>query len=126
MSSTARSRWTDGSMNARVRSRKADERRFKLLGLLAIGLSVAFLAFLLVNMAWKGLGGFTHTEAKVTVDFPRSDLILDPAALKGPEAKQVVGSANFEGALSQAAVANYGEAAQDLFGGGGGGCVGRR
>jgi len=104
-------------MNARVRSRNAAERRFKLLGLLAIGLSVAFLAFLLVNMAWKGLGGFTHTEAKVTVDFPRSDLILDPAALKGPEAKQVVGSANFEGALSQAAVANYGEAAQDLFGG---------
>ncbi len=125
MSSIAPSRWTDGSMHARVRSRNAAERRFKLLGLLAIGLSVAFLAFLLVDMAWKGLGGFTHTEAKVLIDFPRSDLIIDPAALKGPEAKQVVGSANLEGALSQAAVANYGEAAVDLFGGAAGRSLGK-
>ena len=92
MSSVAPSRWTDGSMERRLRGRYAAERRFRFLGLLAIGLSVAFLAFLLVSMAWQGLGGFTQTEAKVAIDFPRSDLILDPAALKGPEAEQAVAS----------------------------------
>ena len=35
-------------------------------------------------MAWKGLGGFTQYEAAVPIDFPRSDLILDPAALQRP------------------------------------------
>src|SRR5262245_16382103 len=112
MSSAAPTRWTDGSMNTRLRRRYAAERRFRLMGLLAIGLSVAFLAFLLVSMAWKGLGGFTHTEAKVTIDFPRSDVMIDPASLKGSGARQVVGSANLEGALSQAAVANYGDEAE--------------
>ena len=117
MSSAAPTRWTDGSMDKRLGQRYAAERRFRFLGLLAIGLSVAFLAFLLVTMAWRGLGGFSQTEAKVAIDFPRSDLILDPAVLKGPEAKQAVASADFENVLSQAAAANYGEPARDLFGG---------
>jgi phosphate transport system permease protein len=117
MSSTAPTRWTDGSMDKRLRQRYADERRFRLMGLIAIGMSVAFLAFLLVSMAWKGLGGFTHTEAKVAIDFPRSDLILDPAVLKGPEARAAVASADLETVLSQAAAANYGEQAEQLFGG---------
>ena len=46
------SRWTDGSMQARVERRYAAERRFRLFGLAAVGVSVAFLAFLLVTMAW--------------------------------------------------------------------------
>jgi phosphate transport system permease protein len=105
-------------MERRLRGRYAAERRFRLLGLVAIGLSVAFLAFLLGNMAWKGLGGFTQTEAKVVIDFPRSDLILDPAVLKGPEAEQAVASADLESVLGQAATENYGEQADELFGGG--------
>src|SRR5215210_7151336 len=117
MSRAPLTRWTDGSMDGRLRKRYAAERRFRLFGLLAIGLSVAFLAFLLVTMAWRGLGGFSHTEAKVAIDFPRSDLILDPAVLKGPEAGQAVASADFESSLSQAAVANYGATAKELFGG---------
>ena len=71
-------------MQKRVAKRYAAERRFRFFGLAAVGLSVAFLAFLLITMAWKGLGGFTRTEAKLTIDFPRSDLMLDPAALRGP------------------------------------------
>ncbi|MCL6683442.1 phosphate ABC transporter permease PstA [Sphingomonas alba] len=116
MSSSSASRWTDGSMDKRVRRRYAAERRFRLLGLLAIGLSVAFLAFLLINMAAKGLGGFNQTEAKLTIDFPRSDIILDPATLKGPEAKRAVASADLETALNASAVSEYGTGASDLFG----------
>ena len=125
MSSTAASRWTDASMERRLRARYAAERRFRALGFLAIGLSVVFLAFLLFNMGWRGLGGFTQTEAKVAIDFPRSDLMLDPAVLKGPEAGQAVASADLEGVLSQAAVANYGEPAEELFGGAAGRALGK-
>jgi phosphate transport system permease protein len=112
-------------MDKRLRQRYADERRFKLLGLTAIGLSVAFLAFLLVTMAWRGLGGFTHTEAKVAIDFPRSDLILDPAVLTGPEAQQAIASSDFGSTLEQAAVATYGEPARELFGGAAGRVLGK-
>ena len=116
MSNAGPSRWTDGSMTARVRKRYAAERRFRLLGLASVGLSVLFLAFLLVTMAWKGLGGFTRTEVGVTVDFPRSDLFLDPAALRGSEAQQAVADAGLDGVLNKAAVANFGEGADELFG----------
>ena len=76
------SRWTDGSMDRLVARRYAAERRFRYLGFAAVAVSGLFLAFLLVTMAWRGIGGFTATEAAVTIDFPRSDLILDPAALR--------------------------------------------
>ena len=122
----ASSRWTDGSMNARVRKRYAAERRFRLLGLVAVSVSALFLAFLLVTMAWKGLGGFVRVEAAVTIDFPRSDLILDPAALRGPQAREVVASADLEGVVSQAAVAHYGEQAERLFSAAGGRALGRQ
>ena len=82
--STAASRWTDTAMRKRVARRYAAERRFRLLGLLSVGLCALFLAFLLFTMAWKAIAGFTRTEAKVAIDFPRSDLIVDPAALAGP------------------------------------------
>ena len=57
MSSVAASRWTDGSMQKRVKRRYAAERRFRALGFGAVALSVLFLAFLLVTMASKGIGG---------------------------------------------------------------------
>src|SRR5262245_53433396 len=112
----AQSRWTEGAMQKRVAKRYAAERRFRFLGLAAVGLSVAFLAFLLVNMAWKGLGGFTQTEAKVVVDFPRSDLILDPATLRGPQAQETVASAGLDGVLEQAGISQFGEGGGAMFG----------
>ena len=105
-------------MHKRVRRRYAAERRFRLLGLAAVGVSVLFLAFLLYTMAAKGLGGFTQFEARLPVDFTRSDLFLDPATLRGPDAEQTVASADLEGVLSKAATAAYGPAAERLFGDG--------
>src|SRR3989337_2437668 len=109
-------RWTDGSVNDCVRRRYASEKRFRAAGFLAVSLSALFLAFLLANMMWKGLGGFTRTEAQVTVDFAKSDLMIDPAALSGGQAQEVLGSANLEGVLSTAATAAYGPEAEELFG----------
>ena len=99
-----------------MRRRYAAERRFRLAGLFAVGLSALFLAFLLSNMAWKGLGGFTRYEAALPIDFPRSDLVLDPAALKGPDASEVVAGADVEGALSKAASGAFGPGAAEMFG----------
>ena len=113
---TAISRWTGEQMQKRVAKRYAAERRFRFFGLAAVGISVAFLAFLLITMAWKGLGGFTQTEAKLTIDFPRSDVFIEEAALRGPQAQQVVATAGLEGVLEQAAVAQFGEGSGELFG----------
>ncbi len=117
MNSTAVSRWTDGSMQKRVAARYAAERRFRLYGLAAVSLSVAFLAFLLLTMVWKGAGGFVRTEAQLTIDFPRSDLMLDEATLRGTQARETVASAGLEGLLEQAAVQQFGEGGGELFGG---------
>jgi len=112
-------------MHGRLKKRYASERRFRTLGFAAVGLSALFLAFLLVTMAWKGLGGFTHFEAAVSIDFPRSDLMLDPAALKGPAAGEVVANAGLDGVLTQSATAAYGPEAADLFGAAGTRALGR-
>ncbi len=106
----------NAASDARLQRRYASERRFRLAGLLAVGLSAAFLAFLLFTMAWKGLSGFTRYEAAIPVDFPRSDLMLDPAALRGPDAHDVVAGADLESVLVQSASAVYGDAGAEMFG----------
>src|SRR5215208_1270953 len=57
MNSVTPTCWTDGAMVKRVRRRYAAERRFRVLGLAAVGVSVLFLAFLLVTVLGKGIGG---------------------------------------------------------------------
>ncbi len=103
-------------MTKRVAQRYAAERRFKLFGLAAVGLSVAFLAFLLITMGARGLSGFTQSQIRVDVDFARSDVMIDPAALTGPQAEEVVANAGLDGILEQVAVAAYGPSAGELFG----------
>src|SRR3954452_2306034 len=90
-------RWTDAAMHKRVRRRYSSERWFHAIGLGAVSLSVLFLAFLLTTMASKGLGGFTQYEARLPLDFARSDLFLDPAAIRGAGASQAVAAADVEG-----------------------------
>jgi len=116
MSSRAPSRWSDPAMHRRVRRRYIVERWFRGVGFAAVALSILFLAFLLFNMGSKGLGGFSRYEAALPIDFTRSDLFLDPATLRGPDAAQTVASADLETAISKAAVAAYGPSAGEMFG----------
>ena len=116
MSSAAPSRWSDPDMTRRVARRYSAERRFRLLGFFAVALSMLFLAFLLVTMAWRGLGGFTAFEARLPIDFPRSDLFLDPSTLSGADAHHEVASSDLSGVLSKAAIAAYGPSAAEMFG----------
>ena len=75
-------RWTGDAMQSRLRKRYRSERQFRLLGFAAVGISLAFLAFLLGTMLWKGAGG-------LTLDFLQASDSTDPAmagvwgALKG-------------------------------------------
>ena len=69
-------------MGARVRRRYAAERRFRLLGLASVAVSAGFLAFLLITMFSRGIGG-------LSLDFLAGTDSTDPAmagvwgALKG-------------------------------------------
>jgi phosphate transport system permease protein len=100
--------WSGEAMRARVRRRYAQERRFRLLGLSAIAVSVGFLAFLLWTMASNGLSGFMETRVRVSVDFPRSTLMIDPALLSGPTAQAALASADIQSVVGAAAQAQYG------------------
>lgn len=73
--------WKSDAMRKRIARRYAAERRFKAAGLIAVALSAAFLAFLLITMIGNGVRGFTRTEIGVKVDFPASPLLLDPNAI---------------------------------------------
>jgi len=101
--------WSGTVMQKRIARRYAAERRFRLLGLSAILLSAAFLAFLLISMLANGLPGFTQTEIKLPVDFKSSTLMIDPALLKGKDTDAALASADFEGATSAAADAAFGQ-----------------
>ncbi|QQV78440.1 phosphate ABC transporter permease PstA [Sphingomonas aliaeris] len=100
--------WRTQAMQARIRKRYAAERRFRLLGLMAVVMSAGFLAFLLITMLINGLGGFSQTELKLRIDFPRAGLTIDPARLSGPGADFALAAAGIERATDAAANAQFG------------------
>jgi phosphate transport system permease protein len=102
-------------MQRRIRSRYAAERRFRLLGLGAVLLSAAFLAFLLITMVGNGIRGFTQAEVRVPMDFQKSAIFLDPATLKGFGAEAALAGADIDGALRAAATAHYGQAGAGML-----------
>jgi phosphate transport system permease protein len=113
--SRAPTEWKAKAMQQRIRSRYGAERRFRLLGLGAVLLSAAFLAFLLITMIGNGMNGFRQTEVRLDIDFAKSDLFLDPASLQGPSADAALAGANIEGTVRAAATAQYGAAGERMF-----------
>ena len=107
--------WKAAAMQRRIRSRYRAERNFRLLGLGAVLLSAAFLAFLLITMMGNGIKGFTQAEVRLDIDFPSSTLFLDPATLRGEGAGAALASADIEGAVRAAAEASYGAAGGQIL-----------
>ncbi|MBN8830328.1 MAG: phosphate ABC transporter permease PstA [Sphingomonadales bacterium] len=95
-------------MRRRIAGRYAAERRFRLMGLLAVALSGGFLLFLLVTMMANGVRGFTQTQIALTVDFPRAPILIDPAALKA-NPDHVLATANLPQVVEHAAEAAFGK-----------------
>jgi phosphate transport system permease protein len=107
--------WNADAMQQRIRRRYAAERRFRWLGLGAVLLSAAFLAFLLITMLGNGIRGFTQTEVRLDIDFPKSQLFLDPATLKGFGAEAALAGADIDAAVRAAAQAQYGASGAGLY-----------
>jgi len=74
----------------RLAKRYREERNFRLIGLGAVGFSVAVLVFLLGNMLINGIGGFQRAELEVTIDFAKSGVSGDAVSLSAPTAAQTL------------------------------------
>ena len=68
----------------RLRRRYAAERRFKAYGMVAIGIAMAALAWLLFSIVAQGYQAFVHTHIKLEVFFDAQQ--LDPSGGGSPEA----------------------------------------
>ena len=100
---TAPTDWKGSVMQSRIAKRYAAERRFKLLGLGAVLLSGAFLAFLLFVMVGNGARGFMYTHVAVPVDFKAMPLTIDTTRLGDADADQVIANAGLADIVAFAA-----------------------
>lgn len=100
---TAPTDWKGSVMQSRIAKRYAAERRFKLMGLGAVLLSGAFLAFLLFVMVGNGARGFMYTHVAVPVDFKAMPLTVDTARLGDADADQVIANAGLADIVAFAA-----------------------
>lgn len=107
--------WADPAMRRRIARRYGAERRFRMMGLVAIVLSAGFLAFLLLSMLNSGARGFTRTEIAVPFDFVRLPIIIDTTAMTDDNADQMLSGANLPELTAQAATAALGSGGDDLI-----------
>ncbi len=100
--------WTDPAMRQRIMKRYGAERRFKALGLFAVTLSIAFLAFLLFTMVGNGLNGFRQSEVALKINFPAVTAGASVSSIRGPNADANLRSMDLPGIVDLAITQNYG------------------
>ncbi|PQM27399.1 phosphate ABC transporter, permease protein PstA [Sphingopyxis lindanitolerans] len=100
---TAPTDWKGAAMQKRIAGRYAAERRFKAIGLGAVLLSGAFLAFLLFVMVGNGLRGFTYTNVEVPIDFAAMPLTVDASRLGDADADRAIANAGLADIVAFAA-----------------------
>lgn len=64
-------------VKASLKKRYAKERRFKAYGIFSIVASLAFLAFLLIDITYKSIPAFTQTYVQLEIDFSHKTLKLE-------------------------------------------------
>ena len=107
--------WKAAAMQKRIAGRYAAERRFKLMGLGAVLLSGAFLAFLLFVMVGNGARGFTYTHVAVPIDFKSTPLTVDTARLDDADADQLIANAGLADIVDFAADEALGDGGAELI-----------
>ncbi len=107
--------WDGNVMQKRIASRYAAERRFKAMGLFAVLLSTAFLAFLLFTMLGQGVRGFQRTEIALDLDFPTLTSGATVASISGPNADAALNSMDLPGLVELAASQQHGAEGGNLF-----------
>ncbi len=108
--------WSSDVMVARVRRRYVAERRFKYVGLGAVLLSVAFLAFLLFTMAAAGLSGFRETRITLPIDLQESVIGIDANRLAQDDGRQALLQADLTNVIGLAATRAFGPGSEAWFG----------
>jgi phosphate transport system permease protein len=94
-------RWSSPAMMARLRRRHRAERRFRVYGILAIGLAIATLGGLLYSIVSKGHSAFTRTEIRLEVFFDPAVLGDEVAGLSGPEREDALRRADYAALVRQ-------------------------
>jgi phosphate transport system permease protein len=89
--------WSSPSARARLRRRKAAERRFRLWGVAAIATALGMLGLLLASIVSNGLGAFRQTQILLDVNFSR-DALGELEAVDQQEVDRIIHSFDF-GAL---------------------------
>lgn len=112
---TAPTDWKAAAMQKRIAGRYAAERRFKMIGLTAVLLSGAFLAFLLFVMVGNGARGFTYTNVAVPIDFKTTPLTIDAARLDDADADQLIANAGLADIVAFAADEALGDGGSGLI-----------
>ena len=107
--------WTTASMQKRIRRRYAAERRFRLVGLAAVVLSVAFLAFLLITMGLNGAAGFMRTEVRLPLDFRAMQLEVTPRQLGAKGADLALAAAGLDDKVANAATDAFGAGGSEIL-----------
>ncbi|MCD2315923.1 phosphate ABC transporter permease PstA [Sphingomonas sp. IC-11] len=103
MTDRAPTDWRTDAMRRRIARRYASERRFRMLGLGAIILSAAFLAFLIITMVMQGAAGFAETRVALPIDFQAAELNVTPEQLRGDRADLALAGAGLENVVDGAA-----------------------
>jgi phosphate transport system permease protein len=86
----------------RMKRRNAAEKRFRLYGMIAVGLGIAALVFLLASILDRGLSAFGQTYLTLPVALPAET--LDPAGNRDPEEMQRVSTFGYGPLIDQALV----------------------
>jgi phosphate transport system permease protein len=102
--------WTAPDMQSRIRRRYRSERIFRYLGLGALSLAAAFLAFLLYTIASAGLTGFQRTDIKLTVAFDPTTMNVDAATARGPGGRAALQAIDYQALLADAVTRSLGSA----------------
>ena len=107
--------WRTAALQKRIRGRYAAERRFRLMGLAAVWLSAAFLAFLLGSMLLQGVSGFRETRIALPIDLAAARLPIDRSRLQGRGADLALAGAGLENAVDAAAAKALGAGGADMI-----------
>ena len=95
-------------MKARLAQRYAAETRFRRLGLMAVLISTAMLAFLLGSMSVNGWRGFIEACVSLPIDFTETAFEIDADALRGPRALAALNAAGVDDLTAVAAEDAFG------------------
>jgi phosphate transport system permease protein len=94
-------------MQARIRRRYAQERNFRLLGMLALAIAAGFLVFLMASVISTGWTSFLQTQVKVPVTFDAARLGVTPEQAKADPG--LLARANYQGVLADSVERAFGK-----------------